>query len=454
MKSTRFTALTAAALRKFAFLLTFFADQLSLYGWRQAASASAELVWPHLRKRLGKLGDLTRGGRERPPPALRNGVLFVGYAEGALGLGQAFRADLKAAEAAGLPFAIYPFRSGIQTRMTGPYMPQRYDTRHAYAINLIEVAADQLPEVIRIVPERTLKHSYNILRTYWELPQAPEAWRTHLQGIHEIWAPNNFVAEAFAHIFDGPITIVPPVVEDAALTEGLNDRATDRARFGMEADRFYFLFTFDYYSSPFRKNPLGILQAFRAAFPVGDEKVGLILKSTGAPDHFPHIKAEIAQAMELDSRIKMLDQNMARLEILALIRASDAYLSLHRSEGFGLGMVEAMTLERTVVGTDYSGSTDFLNSSTGYPIPYTLRPVMPHEYPWSAGQSWAEPDLETASRVMREVAGHPEDLAERARHARAYVLNRYDAEAVGKAMAVRLKTLQRIDLRRGPAGST
>jgi len=209
----------------------------------------------------------------------------------------------------------------------------------------------------------------------------------------------------------------------------------------MDEERFYFMFSFDYYSSPFRKNPLGVLRAFQEAFPLGDENVGLVIKSTGAPDHFPDIKAIVSDAMRQDPRILMFDSNMARDEMLGLIRSSDAYVSLHRAEGFGLGMAEAMTFERIVIGTDYSGCTDFLTAETGYPIPYQLRPVASNEYPWSEGQSWAEPDQAAAVEVMRHVAADPSEGRRRGKFARERIWRSYGSVPVGEAMRDRLEVI-------------
>ena len=220
----------------------------------------------------------------------RKGVLFIGYAEGDLGLGQCFRDDLSAAVHADLPFAIYPFNVGVETRLIGPFMPERYDKTHAYDVNIIEVAPDQTPVVLRSVDLRLTHDTYNVLRTYWELPNAPRAWRQMLEDIDEIWAPSAFVANAFRHIFSGPITLIPTTVDVG------DGPWKGREDFGMEPERFYFLFSFDYFSSPYRKNPLGVLEAFQRAFPNGSENVGLIIKSIGHVDHFPDIKETIRQA--------------------------------------------------------------------------------------------------------------------------------------------------------------
>lgn len=423
--------------RRAGLLLTFFAERRAHYGWRDAISASwRQYVALYFRIRLQRVKTrVSYRLRRATRKPLRRGVLFIGYAEGALGLGQAFRANLKAAQTTSLPFAIYPFKVGIETRLIGPFMPERYDQRQPRQINFIEVGADQVPVVFWSVDPGLLDRSYNILRSWWELPKAPEEWRSYLANIHEIWAPNKFVAEAFAHIFSGPIVVVPPALED------VTGDYPGRAHFGMEEGRFYFMFSFDYHSSPFRKNPLGVLQAFQQAFMENGENVGLVIKSTGVPFDFPEIKALIEQATERDRRILTFDRNMNRDEMLGLIRASDAYVSLHRAEGFGLGMAEAMMFERIVIGTDYSGSTEFLTEETGYPVPYHLRAVEPHEYLFSEGQVWAEPDVDAAADIMRRVAADPSEGVSRGRVARKKILQGYSPQAVGEAMQARFDAL-------------
>lgn len=447
----RWHGMLARGIRRGGFLATFFADRLEQAGWKYALSASSKhLVGPYFRARGQWIKGRLPGQRQAQhgalatptpirvstqPKAVREGVRFIGYVEGALGLGQSLRANMTAAETAGMDFAIYPFRKGIETRMIGPFMPHRYDFEQPYEVNVILVACDQLPAVYSSLDPALLSQSYNILCPYWELPRAPEAWREYLAQIHEIWAPNAFIAKAFSHIFDGPIVIVPAAMDDTG-----SDHPA-RAHYGLDEGRFYFMFSFDYFSSPARKNPLGVLRAFREAFPRGDENVGLVIKSVGAPDHFREIKSEIAEAIERDPRIKLFDENMPRDEMLGLIHASDSYVSLHRAEGFGLGMAEALTFGRIVIGTDFSGNQDFLSEETGYPVPYRLRPLQPDEYHWSEGQSWAEPDHDAAVRIMRIVAANPAEGLRRGKAGQDRVLQRYSPVPVGESMRERLDVL-------------
>jgi glycosyltransferase involved in cell wall biosynthesis len=380
--------------------------------------------------RLLKLGRLRRAPTER-----RKGVLFIGYAEGNLGLGQAFRNNLRAVELASLQFAIYPLRVGIETRLIGPFMSERYDLTHVYPINVIDVAPDYAPVVLYSIDRSLTKDSYNILRTFWELPAAPPAWRSMLTGIQEIWAPNTFVANAFRNVFSGPMTVVPHAVN---VEEG---PYPTRDHFGMEQGRFYFIFTFDYFSSPYRKNPLGVLEAFQAAFPQGSENVGLVIKSIGRVHRYQSIRKRIRDAAALDRRIMVIEKSLSRPELLGLLNSSDAYLSLHRSEGFGSGMAEAMSLGKIVIGTNFSGNTDFLTEATGFPIPFTLRPVLRHEYPWSKGQVWAEPDLQAASLAMRLVLQSSDLVRQRAEAGRRLIRERYAPTVIGQVIKDRISRL-------------
>jgi glycosyltransferase involved in cell wall biosynthesis len=369
---------------------------------------------------------------------MQPGVLFIGYIEAGLGLGESLRGLVRSLATMQLPFALYPFNSGVETRFIGRFAPEHYDLRRRYRVNVIEMSPDQLPMMFREVGRWKTAHSYNVLRTYWELPQAPAEWAPTLKRIHEIWVPNKFVGNAFREIFGGPISIVPPCVE-------INTRsAVGRKHFGLDQNTFYFMFSFDYFSYPGRKNPLGVVRTFQRAFPDRTEDVGLVIKSTGATDRYPKIRSAILQAAENDPRIKVFDRMCSRDEMLSLIRESDCYVSLHRSEGFGLGMAEAMAFGKPVIGTDYSGNTDFLTEHTGFPISYTLRSVEDGEYIFSDGQSWAEPDEAVAAVAMRQVFCDPEERQRRAAAGKALVEVRYGRENVGQIAKRRLEDILRV----------
>lgn len=373
-----------------------------------------------------------------PPPGLAaatRSVLLVGYIDAQLGLGQSLRGLARALAAAPVEFRICPVGLGVEGRRGAPFMPERDDLAGVHAVNVLELTPDELPRVLDHIGAYRAASSYNILRTYWELGRAPEAWRAKLAGMHEIWAPNPFVAESLRGVFDGAITVVPPCLDVPEPVPGGHEA------FGLERETFWFLFSFDYFSFPQRKNPLAVVRAFRAAFPRHATRAGLVLKAAGAAGHHPEVKAALREAAAADGRIVVLDEALTRAEMLSLLTACDAYVSLHRAEGFGLGMAEAMALGKPVVATAYSGNADFITAETAYPVPFTLRPVAPGEYVHAENQVWAEPDEDAAAALMRRVF---EDGAERERVARAgqgFVLERYGAANVGRVAGGRLREL-------------
>jgi glycosyltransferase involved in cell wall biosynthesis len=367
-----------------------------------------------------------------PVAAPEGSVLLIGYIDAQLGLGQSLRGLALAMSRADLPFSIYPFGVGVEGRRSGSYMPERYDEVRRHTINVIEVATNEVPTVFAHVSAAHFRDSYNILRTYWELSRAPEVWRDNLAGIDEIWAPNPYIAESFRAIFAGPITVVPPCLDLPAV------EIDGHRHFGLAAGRFHFLFSFDYFSSPHRKNPLAVLRAFRQAFPDPSAPVGLVIKSTGTVDHFPALKRALRTAAEDDPRILVIDGSLSRQEMLALLAATDCYVSLHRAEGVGFGLTEAMALGKSAIGTDYSGNTEFLTPATGYPIPYRLTPVGAGEYIYPEGQVWAEPDEAACAAAMLRVVSAPEEARARAAAGQRFVLDRYGPANVGRIVEQRV----------------
>lgn len=414
-------------------------------GFATAATVLSHRLGRLVKHRLLSVTHHLRGTRQNPQlvPAvavdenapLKSGIQFVGYVEAGLGLGVSLRRLIDAVATTDVLFAIFPFNMNVESRSIGPFRPESYDLDGRYRINVIEMAVDQLPLAQSTLGKGRTRSSYNILRTYWELPEAPEQWRGFLDEIDEIWAPNTFVADAFRKIFPRQITIIPPCVETQVAT------TLDRTVLGMRDGTFYFLFTFDYFSFPARKNPLAVLRAFQAAFPRGDERVGLVIKSTGSQSQFSDVRAVIASAARGDRRIVVLETIMTQAEIMSLIAGCDCYISLHRSEGFGLGMVEAMLQGRPVIGTDFSGSADFLSSERGYPVSFTLRPVRCGEYIHAEGQVWAEPDLHSAVAAMRAVLAEPRIAAAKAAAGQAFAKDRYSRDRIGKMVASRANSL-------------
>ncbi len=372
-----------------------------------------------------------RAAGQPPLPA----VLYAGYVEAALGLGQSLRGLIDAAAGQSFTFAIFPYNWRVEKRHVGPFRPELYDFEQRYKINVVEVSPDETADFLAAFGPERLADSRNILRPYWELPAAPASWREPLSHFHELWSPSAFVTEALRPVFDGPIVVIPPAVDVSI------GRQTDRAAFGLPPGAFCFLFTFDLNSFPARKNPFGLVRAFQKAFPDPSTEVALAIKVSGEWGLFEEYRTGLRTLAAADPRIRLLEVGLDRDGILSLMKACDCYVSLHRSEGLGLGMVESMMLGKPVIGTDFSGSRDFLDVETGFPVPYQLVGVRAHDYPHAAGQRWADPDLDAAATAMRTVREKPDEAARRAAVGRERAIARYGAAAVGAAQQARIDAI-------------
>jgi glycosyltransferase involved in cell wall biosynthesis len=208
-----------------------------------------------------------------------------------------------------------------------------------------------------------------------------------------------------------------------------------RARVGLSADRFVFLYLFDFHSYAERKNPLGLIQAFKKAF--GDqEDVELLIKCSHS-SFAPRTLALLRQACS-GSNIKLYDGVLAREAVYGLMAICDCYVSLHRSEGFGLTLAEAMNLGKPVIATAYSGNVDFMTSSNSFLVNYGLVEIERDYGPYKKGGIWAEPDLNHAAQLMRHVYEDQGEAATVGQRAREDVWRLLHPSAVAGIMRDRL----------------
>jgi glycosyltransferase involved in cell wall biosynthesis len=194
---------------------------------------------------------------------------------------------------------------------------------------------------------------------------------------------------------DKPVKLVPLAVSVARM------KPYPRKHYGLPEKKFLFLYIFDFNSSVARKNPMAAVQAFKQAFKPSDNTVGLVLKTMNTKPNNPEWQAFLKEC-QTDKRIQLITETLDRPEVLGLINACDAYVSLHRAEGFGRTLAEAMLLGKPVVATNYSGNVDFLIDGT-YPVSYKLVSVTENSYQWLDPQDeyvWAEVDINSASEQL------------------------------------------------------
>jgi glycosyltransferase involved in cell wall biosynthesis len=359
------------------------------------------------------------------------GVNVAGYLAAESGIGESARSMLRIIKAAGVPVAPINFRVGNMSRMREA-IPDVPASEELHGINLFHINADQMFIARNALGASLFEGRYNIGFWAWELSEFPDAWLPSFALVDEVWVPSTFCQRAIAVKSPVPVLCVPHSVEAPPLTP-------DRPRFGIASDDIAYFAMCDVLSVPERKNPLGVAEAFRAAFP-GQEAVRLFLK-IGNLEFQPDLKARLAELARNDPRITLLDGYLNRTDLWTLMASVDCFVSLHRAEGFGLGMAEAMACGKAVIATPWSGNVDFTRADNALLVDYSLVPLTRDLGPYRKGQMWAEPDLDSAARCMRQVAQSAE-LRERLRvRGLATVAHELSPQVLAPLVATRLATL-------------
>jgi len=333
------------------------------------------------------------------------GVNLIGFARGELGIGEDIRQVALALEAEGIPVCIVDFAPGKNISQADDGAERFLSKEPPYGINLFCLTGI---ETTRYVCERglgTLKGRYNIGLWPWELPDWPENCRHAYACVDEIWGISQYTAHA--HRFAAPRPVIPMGLPVDLGTVGTQTRKD----FGLPEDTYLYCFAFDINSSAARKNPEGLISAFQKAFPVGSQDdVGLVLK-VSHPETGCALWKQIRRAAKNDPRIRVIEETMRRPELLALFNACDCFVSLHRAEGFGRCLAEALLLGKQVIATGFSGNADFCHEPRVALVRHRMAALKPGDYMWGEGQSWAEPDLGHAAELMQSVREEPRPVA-------------------------------------------
>jgi glycosyltransferase involved in cell wall biosynthesis len=265
----------------------------------------------------------------------------------------------------------------------------------------------------------------------WEQRDFSAAWRGRLAPYDRLCALSRFAADAIAGGTGRPVEVLPCAVE---VGEPLGKREA-RARHGLPADAFVIGFFFDAASSIERKNPWAVVEAVRRAF--GDSRdVHLLLKvGSGERPDFAAPMAELRQrAASACRNVRVITDYLPKREVEALFCALDVYVSLHRSEGFGYTLAEAMLLGVPCVATRYSGNLDFMNDANSSLVDCREVVVQAREGPFELGTLWGEADLDHAAALLRTHYDDPQAAARRARAAAVAVADVLSPAAVARTL--------------------
>jgi len=358
-------------------------------------------------------------GRARmalPADIARPGINVVGYLDAETGMGQAARALVRALETTGVPFSLHNLDLGVVARREDSAFSNAVSD-FPYDVNLLVVNADQVLPVYEHLGADVFGGRANIGFWLWELERFPDRWLPAFDILHEVWTPSRFCQGAISAVAPLPVRCIPLPVEAPAPTINTGVDTTReglRTRFDIPPDAFMFLYSFNFLSYAERKNPWAAVEAFRHAFTPTD-KVVLVLK-TAQSDFAPDARARL-DTLIADANVVLIDQYFDRADTDALMATTDAYVSLHRSEGFGLTVAEAQAIGKPVVATPYGGVTDFFDRNNGFPVKYRLITLEDDQGPYPAGARWADPDIEDAALQMRRVVEDRDEVARRTERA-------------------------------------
>jgi glycosyltransferase involved in cell wall biosynthesis len=408
--------------------------QTAFAGWFES-SAQREYGVDGCLPIRGESGDATKPVASQPTGAQSlPGANLIGYAHAELGMGEHVRMSAAALESTTVKFGVVNFNVGVASRQGARLEHGEVVEGNPFAANVFHINADQMLIAYCHLGRSFFANKYNIAYWAWELAKCPAEWLPVLKIVDEVWAPSRFIQQAFAEQADIPIEYMPLCV-----TLPQFDRL-ERRHFGLPDRAFIFLYTFDFFSFIDRKNPFAAIRAFKLAFPERKSDVCLVLKVMNGKIDSP-LWISMTQLIDGDSRIVVINRTLNRGEVLALLDASDCFLSLHRSEGFGRGPAEAMYLGKPVIVTNYSGNKDFTLPDNSCLVDFSLIQVEEGQYPFHKGQQWADADIQHAAWYMKRLCTdthYAQDLGARGKE---YIHENFNQRTIGAIYESRLKKL-------------
>ena len=366
----------------------------------------------------------------------RTGMNIVGFLTADLGIGESARCMVRAADAASIPVALVPLRLNCRNRLGDLTYADRLQDANPHGTNVIHIDPPVARDIDHHHGEPFMRNKFNIGYFAWELPEFPDAWMPSLDYFDEIWCPSNFVRESIALKAPFPVLTMPHSI---AFERPAADAAALRARFGLPADRYLFLCLFDLNSYSERKNPLAAIKAYRASG-LATEGAALVIKVQNAELN-PSDFAVLREAVRDLPGTTILSGTFSRPDVYALEAACDCFVSLHRSEGFGLAVAECMYLGKPVISTDWSATAEYLNHDNGYPVRYSLGTIAENSGPYARGSTWADPEISHAAEQMRRAMSNRSEASRIGAAARRTIEDRFSPAVIGARYRRRLEAI-------------
>lgn len=253
-----------------------------------------------------------------------------------------------------------------------------------------------LPPVILQMGLSNFKKTYNIGYWAWELEAIPAEWIKAIRYMNAIFTPSNFTTLTIKNYTHIPVLTATHPVRRSTASSGI------RTRLDIPEQAFLVSNIFSFGSAMERKNPMGLITAFTKVFSEIDD--GYLVLKANAGANTPE-KQNVLQAIAAHPNIRLIDEHWSRADVLGLIESSDLYASLHRSEGFGLTIAEAMLLDTPTLVTAWSGNMDFCTEENSFLVGY--KPIKVNsthpEFQEFENSTWADADIQQATQLLKSI---------------------------------------------------
>ena len=348
-----------------------------------------------------------------------DGINLIGYIRGETGLGQSCRLVADALQESEIDFSVYNYENVSAMRFNDSSWDHKISDSAQYNINLIHIHPYEMPIAYLRMAKDTWLNRYNIAFWLWELEEFPEEWINALSLVNEVWTPSEFASNSIRKVTSKPVHTIP-----YALRLPMCDSCA-RDMFNLPSDVFLFLCMFDCNSNFERKNPMGTIAAYKRAFTVDVKDVGLVIKLNNPQNQ--EIQA-ILKELEGYSNIFIIKDVLEKKHVNSLISCVDVYVTLHRSEGFGLVPAEAMYLGTPVIATNWSANTEFMDENVACIVDYKYITIQKDTGPFKAGNRWADPDIDQASVYMKKLYANENFRRRVADNAKSHIRDRLAPE--------------------------
>ena len=320
------------------------------------------------------------------------GINLLGSIKHDIGLGESSRIVANALSLTKIPFVIFDYRSLNSVSNNDKQWESKISKDCPYPINIIHINPFELTIAYMRLKKDMWKNKYNIAFWLWELEDFPDEWCPCINLLDEIWTPSEFISQSIRKKTTIPVITIP---------YGINIVTSNkygRKHFSLPENQFLFLTMFDSNSTIERKNPISPIKAFQLAFRKNDQKVGLVIKINNEKQEDIEI---LKESIGSYSNIYLIAKTITKTEVNSLINEVDVLVSLHRAEGFGLPLAEAMVLGTPTIATNWSGNTQYMTNNNSCLVNYNFTEIKEDIGPYKKGSNWAEANIIQAADYMK-----------------------------------------------------